>query len=155
MAKRANEIEVFTKTGLTLFFCMFGFKKKPSSLGAMGEQIAQTEYKRLGFSIVGSNVFNRKGKQLGEIDFIAKREKELCFVEVKTRSLLEDKFGGGLEAVNYFKQKKILKAVKLFLISNPEFQKLAPRIDVCLVELVDLDKPAKSVRILSNAVEDD
>ncbi len=130
------------------------FNKKPENLGAAGELLAQEEYKRSGFRIVGQNVFNHKGKQLGEIDFIATRDKVLCFVEVKTRQTNEDKFGGGLEAVNFFKQTKILRAVKLYLVSHPEFQNFKPQIDVCVVELEGLDKSPKSVRIISNAVED-
>lgn len=134
---------------------MFWLTRKPITLGAKGEQIAQEEYKRLGFQIIGSNVFNRKGKQLGEIDFIAKREHNLCFVEVKTRQSQQDKYGGALEAVDFYKQAKILRAVKLFLVSHPEFKDYQPQIDVCIVELESLDKKPKSVRILSNAVEDD
>jgi putative endonuclease len=128
--------------------------KRTQGLGVVGEQLAQQEYKKQGFRIVGQNVFNRKGKQVGEIDFIATRGQELVFVEVKTRTPKSNAFGGGLEAVNIYKQQKIVKAAKHFLANNSEFQKYNPRIDVCIIEIDEIDKPTKRVIILSNAVED-
>src|SRR5579864_7807709 len=97
---------------------MFGFLKskiqKPKPLGQLGEEFAQEEYKRRGFSIIASNFFNKKGLRLGEVDFIATAKNRIIFVEVKTRNAASEKFGTGAEAVNAFKQIKLLKAVKTF-----------------------------------------
>jgi len=137
---------------------MFNFlkskPKKPKTLGQWGEEFAQKEYKRRGYSIVESNFSNKKGLRLGEIDFIAKSQDSIVFVEVKTRTPASVKFGSGAEAVDVYKQRKILRAVKVFLQKRPEYQPIRPQIDVCLV-IVDLvDKSRNSVIIISNAVED-
>lgn len=121
------------------------------NLGATGEQLAQQEYLRRGFIIIAANEFNRKGKRLGEIDFIAKNKDKIIFVEVKSRTVGAEKFGNGAEAVDKFKQIKLLKAVKVFLMRNPIYQQLQPQIDVCLV---NLDKTAYSATIIPSAVED-
>jgi uncharacterized protein (TIGR00252 family) len=131
------------------------FKKQKLNLGQQGEQWAQQEYKKRSYKIFGQNVFNRKGKQLGEIDFIAVNKTNIVFVEVKTRVKAKDKFGSAVEAVDVFKQQKILRAVKLFLQSNKGLSGLVPRIDVCLVEVEDVDKSQYCVKIILNAVEDE
>lgn len=138
---------------------MFGlFSKaapKAKTLGQLGEAAAQTEYKVRGYEILAANFFNRKGKQLGEVDFVAKNKTEIIFVEVKTRQTAESRFGTGAEAVNAFKQKKLLKAVKLFLAQNPEYLALRPQIDVCVMGYNPFDKSLKCAKIITNAVEDE
>ncbi len=151
------------------------FTKKPEArtLGQIGEEFAQRYYEQLGFTIVAKNEYNKKGKQLGEIDFIAKNKEQIVFVEVKTRQRPEGRFGSGEEAVNGFKQAKILKAVKIFLLKHAEYAAHSPRIDVCVVlagslaglrqisvsppkYVLDtlLDKLPFSVKLVVNAVED-
>lgn len=127
----------------------------PLSLGQWGEQLAQKEYRKQGYKIVGTNIFNKRGLRLGEIDFIVKNKTSLVFVEVKTRTAGADKFGTGQDAVNIFKQRKILKAVKVFLGQHKDLQTLRPQIDVCLVEVTDLDKQQYYAKIITNAVEDE
>lgn len=126
---------------------------KPKTLGQTGEEFAQGVYKKQGFEIVGTNVFNKKGLRKGEVDFIAKDNSHIVFVEVKTRSG-RSKYGTAEEAVNTFKQIKLLKAVKLYLLQNPKFNDLVPRIDVCVVEYGEFDKTFKCAKIITNAVED-
>jgi len=128
-----------------------GFK----TLGQAGEKFAQKEYQVRGYEILAANFFNRKGKQLGEVDFIAKNRDTLVFVEVKTRAGSENRFGTGAEAVNAYKQKKLLKAVKLFLLNHQEYAALRPQIDVCVVEQNPFDKSLKCAKIITNAVEDE
>ncbi len=129
-------------------------RKAALSVGALGESLAQEEYRKDGFEIIASNVFNHTGKQLGEIDFVAKNEIKLVFVEVKARTDAVDRFGGGAVSVGFAKQRKLLKAVKIFLTNHRELNHLQPRIDVCVVVLSKLDKTVKSVTIIPNAVED-
>ena len=149
------------------------FKKKSDeakTLGQQGELFAQEEYKRQGYKIIARNEYNKKGKQLGEIDFIATDKKKIVFVEVKTRTAGIDKFGKGVESVNVFKQRKILLAVKMYLLRHPEHRDLQPQIDVCLIEsnpqttiknnpaskpvFNGFDKRFKPAIIISNVVED-
>ena len=127
---------------------------KPKTLGQLGEEKAQDEYRKLGFKIIAKNEYNKKGKQLGEIDFIALDKHRIVFVEVKTRSSSADRFGSGAEAVNVFKQRKILAAVKMYFLRNPKYAVLAPQIGVCVMEYSELDKTFKSAKIIGNAVED-
>ncbi len=123
-------------------------------MGQLGEQFAQEEYKKLGYKIIAANEYNKKGKQLGEIDFIAKNNESIIFVEVKTRKDRLGKFGTGAEAVDVYKQRKLLAAVKMYFLRNPAMSELKPRIDVCLMEFGELDKSFKPAKIITNAVED-
>lgn len=127
---------------------------KPKTLGQLGEEFAQDEYKKKGFKIIASNFFNKKGLRKGEVDFIATNGMQIVFVEVKTRHSFDKKFGSGAEAVNVYKQTKLLKAVKIFLLQNPKYFKLTPQIDVCEVKYNELDNPPFCAKIISNAVED-
>lgn len=155
-------------------------RKQPATLGEWGEVLARKEYRRRGYTILGSNVFNRTGKRVGEIDFIARDKSTLVFVEVKTRTRLAHSFGTAAEAVDVFKQTRLLKIIKLFLLKHSGLQHLRPQIDVCVIEVgVDpstdlrvkpdlsamssrpngqgrrLDKVDYFVTIIPNAVEDE
>ncbi len=146
---------------------------EPQTLGQIGEALARLEYERRGYEVVAANFFNRKGKQLGEVDFIAAGRGAVMFVEVKTRARERGLHGTPAEAVNYFKQVKLLKAVKVFLAKQPKYRSLRPQIDVVTVILPEqsglmlaqtnpdkfevageLDKLSRNVTILPNAVED-
>jgi len=129
-------------------------QKQPKSLGQAGEEYAQREYKKQGWKIVAANEFNRTGKRLGEIDFIAKNKEKIVFVEVKSRTDFSETFGSGAEAVNVHKQQKILRAVKAYLLKNQKYLALQPQIDVCVVRCGGVDKTPYSATILANAVED-
>ena len=100
------------------------------------------------------NEFNRQGLRLGEIDFIAHTKIDIAFVEVKTRTQERDLFGAGFEAVNRFKQQKLLKAVHSFRNRHSQFNLLRPHIDVCVVLVASLDRQDFSVKIIENSVED-
>ena len=125
---------------------------KPKSLGEWGEGHVAGLYRNRGFKIFDRNYFNRKGKRLGEIDLVAIKDRLVVFVEVKTRT--SARFGTPAEAVNIFKQQRLLKACKWFLQNHPEFADYQQRIDVVAI-IADVDKTVKSVNIIENAVEDD
>lgn len=57
------------------------------TIGAFGERLAARHLTEKGYLIIETNYRNRKGRQLGEIDLIAKEKSSeiLVFVEVKTR----------------------------------------------------------------------
>ena len=61
--------------------------KHNKTLGNIGEKIAYMYLKILGFEIIKCN-FRCK---YGEIDLIAKKNKTIHFVEVKTRTYMENK----------------------------------------------------------------
>jgi len=122
-----------------------------TNLGQWGEEYAAQEYKQQGYKVLDKNYFNRRGKQIGELDFIAVRGRELAFVEVKTRT--SARFGTGAESVNSFKQRKLVKACKYFLATHKDYQDFIYRIDVVVVT-TNLDRTNTSATILTNAVED-
>ncbi len=128
--------------------------EKPKTLGQLGEEFAQGIYRQKGYEIIGENVYNKKGLRKGEIDFIAVNKQKIIFVEVKTRSNESSRFGSAEDSVNYFKQIKLLRAVKLYLLQNQEYAKFQPQIDVCIIEHSKLDNSFKCGKILMNAVED-
>ena len=81
-------------------------------LGKLGEEKAIEFLIKNGYKIIEKNYKTK----IGEIDLIAKKKKEIVFIEVKTRS--SDKFGLPEEAVNERKLKKIEKVALLYLNSK-------------------------------------
>lgn len=120
-----------------------------NQLGCQGEDLAAEEYEKLGFKIIGRNVRVHGTKQIGEIDLIATKNHELVFIEVKTRRSFS--FGRGREAVDYFKQRKLVAAIKIYLAGNRRFDDWNWRVDV--VE-IDIDNGQNPVIILENVIED-
>jgi putative endonuclease len=120
-----------------------------SQLGSLGEDLAASYYRQLGYKIIERNFIFPYGKRIGELDLVALRDNELVFIEVKT--LRGGKFGGPFEAVDFSKQRKLAKMAKLYLNLNSRFQGFDYRIDVASV---DIDNRLKPVIILENAVED-
>jgi len=119
------------------------------NLGQKGESLVANHYQQLGYKLLERNYIFPRGKQVGEIDLIFQKDNELVFVEVKARS--NNKFGGPFESVDIFKQRKLIKTVKLYLRQHPKFQTSNYRIDVAGV---DIDNRAEPVIILVNAIED-
>ena len=85
---------------------------KNQVLGKQGENIATHYLIQNNYKILERN-FNC---YFGEIDIIAKDEKEFVFVEVKTRKSL--KFGYPAEAVTNIKRKHMQKAAQYYLYKN-------------------------------------
>jgi len=91
--------------------------------GIIGEKIAQGFLLNKGYEILETNFYTKKG----EIDIIAKKDKCIVFIEVKTRTTL--KFGTPAMAVNLTKRKHIKCAAKTFLYIK-RFDKCDIRFDV-------------------------
>src|SRR6266545_2730236 len=102
-------------------------------LGAIGEDLAASYYQELGYQILERNFVFPFGKRIGELDLVALRNRELVFVEVKTRS--SGKFGGPFEAVDFSKQRKLAKMAKLYLKLNSQFHGFDYRIDIASVDI--------------------
>jgi Holliday junction resolvase-like predicted endonuclease len=52
------------------------------TFGQFGERVARERYERDGYRVLERNVAARSSRQIGEVDFIARRGQELAFVEV-------------------------------------------------------------------------
>lgn len=83
-----------------------------NELGQIGEQIASDYLLDRGYEILTRNFFFDKA----EIDIIAKKEKTLVVVEVKTRN--KDFFGDPQEFITKNKIKLLVKAANEYVISN-------------------------------------
>ena len=132
----------------------FTHRSTNSLLGITGERIAQAIYLRHGYSIVAANAYNARGLRWGELDLVATNDSTIVFVEVKTRSISNNKFGELHQSVSSYKMHRLIRTAKLFLLEFPQYQKLRPQIDICLIKARDLDKRQFSVTIIPNAVQD-
>ena len=119
------------------------------NMGKLGEDMAGEHYEALGFKIVDRNYKVHYGRQTGEIDLVAVKDKQLVFVEVKLRRT--SRFGGPFEAVDQGKQQRLVKTAKLYVSQNPQYRDFGIRIDVAAV---DIDNSQTPVIILANAIED-
>lgn len=80
---------------------------------------AVCEYLRSqGISIIERNFRCRQG----EVDIIGKDKDCLVFFEVKYRKT--DAYGGALQAVSYYKQKKICRCADYYCIIHPWIQQI-------------------------------
>ncbi|MBE6850534.1 MAG: YraN family protein [Ruminococcus sp.] len=77
---------------------------RSTELGKLGETAVCYYLEALGYEILARN-FRIRG---GEIDIVAAKDSDLCFVEVKTRSL--DTEESGLEALTRRKRRLLIKA---------------------------------------------
>lgn len=82
------------------------------SIGKKYEELATQYLLNNNFKILAKN-FNTK---IGEIDIVAKDDEYLCFIEVKFRNSAD--FGRAIEAVDEYKQKKIINTSKIYLYQN-------------------------------------
>jgi len=119
------------------------------NLGQRGEQLVEKKYLEQGFRLLERNYIFPRGKQIGELDLVFTKQREIVFVEVKTRS--NETFGGPFAAVDSGKQRKLIKTTELYLMLHPEYRDYDYRIDVAAV---DIDNPTDPVIILQNAIED-
>ena len=81
-------------------------------IGNLGEQEVVTYLKTKGYKILARNFL----KPYGEVDIIAMKDDIVCFIEVKTRK--NTRYGTPREAVNYYKQQRIIKASQAYMIEN-------------------------------------
>lgn len=104
-------------------------------LGRLGEIIAARFLEKNGFKVIDRNFYTR----YGEIDLIAENGDEILFCEVKARTSSE--YGYPEQAVDYYKIRKILKAIGVYLQAR-DLNKFW-RLDVISVEMNKADKKAK------------
>ena len=98
-------------------------------IGRQGEAVAAAFMETLGYTVVGRNV--RVGHS--EFDLICKKERELVFVEVKTRTMTpasKSIYGPPRRAVNGDKKQFLLRGMMQYLRENDLRHKVSARIDV-------------------------
>lgn len=93
---------------------MLFWKKEEKSLGQIGEDAAAKYLKKKGYKIIERNFKNKTGRQVGEIDIVAKKNKEIVFVEVKTR-ILEEKTLLPEENITSRKLKRLARAANIYI----------------------------------------
>lgn len=96
------------------------------SLGRSGEDAATLYLTTQGYRIIARNLRT----PVGEIDIVARKNKNLIFVEVKTRRSLA--FGSPQEAVGPRKQRQIIRAAQ-WVLSDAQHRGLQPRFDVIAI----------------------
>lgn len=117
-------------------------------LGKCGEDFACEYLKKNKYKILERNYKNK----FGEIDIIASFKNAVVFFEVKTR--FSAKFGKPYEAVNFYKQKKITTAAKLYLVKNGQYYSDV-RFDVIEIygAFTDGKFEAEQINHIENAIE--
>lgn len=114
-------------------------------LGGMGEAAAAEYLESQGYIVIARNYRCR----MGEIDIIAADNDIIAFIEVKTRS--SKIYGQPGEAVNYYKQKKIVQTALTFIKQRKLFD-LMSRFDVVEVITDDCNN-ITSINLIKNAFE--
>ena len=102
-------------------------KHQKSILGELGEKFIVDLLQKQGFFILATN-FNAV---VGELDIVAKKDKTVVFVEVKTRDF---QTFISTEIINKSKQRKVIAAAKKFiLVNNLSYFDYIFRFDVAIV----------------------
>lgn len=116
--------------------------------GKLGEELAVSYLRKLGFRIIGQN-FRIRG---GELDIIAIEKSKLTgqetlvFIEVKTRS--SNQFGTPLEAIGYYKLRSLIKTAEFYKMKHQNLPELM-RIDAVSVRL-GADNELLTIELVKN-----
>ncbi len=86
--------------------------KTPSLLGKFGEWEGVKHFEKKGYELIAKNVTFKK---IGEIDLIFIKDKNLYFVEVKTRKKVKNQFFKPEDSVGKEKKKKYHYMATLFV----------------------------------------
>lgn len=97
-----------------------------NELGKWGEQIAREHLLSLGYAISHENM--HIGRM--EIDFIARKENRLIFVEVKTRS---SGYVDPLQSIDTEKQRRLMRAADIFMSRIETDVPLEPQFDLIFI----------------------
>lgn len=100
-------------------------------IGKRAEDCAREFLERKGLTFIQKNYTCR----MGEVDLIMQDKNHVIFVEVRYRS--REDYGTALESVNYFKQRKIIKAATHFLQLKNWYYKVHSRFDVIAIHPVN------------------
>jgi putative endonuclease len=93
--------------------------------GLVAEHLAAWHLRLRGWRIVAQ----RFKTPVGEIDLIARRGKQLAFIEVKARRHRHD----AASAIHIKNQQRVVRAAQWFLSAHPKYADYTQRFDACLV----------------------
>lgn len=108
--------------------------KNTTAVGNSAETLACEYLTCKGYKIIERNYKDR----FCEIDIVAMCKDVIVFVEVKYRARSD--FGGAISSVTPQKLVRMHNSAEYWLMKNPEYQILQPRLDVITV-VGDLDNP--------------
>lgn len=106
-------------------------------VGHRGEERAVRALEAAGYRIVERNVRLR----IGELDIVAYDRDILVFIEVRSRA--DARFGGGLQAVPFHKQRQVARTAAAYLALR------RPRFATCRFDVVAITGP--DLQILRDA----
>lgn len=133
------------------------FTSKSQKIGQIGENVASKYLVKHGFSIVERNYT----KKWGEIDIVARKEKRIHFIEVKSKTVeptyfvnkTEREVENGIrpeENVHYWKIKKLRRIIETYLISQ-RIGNIDWQFDIAIVYL-NIEKKLARVKIMENII---
>jgi len=117
-------------------------KKTTREFGKWGEVQARAYLEDQGYEVLFQNVYT----EYGEIDLIVKRDDQIHFVEVKTRS--NKNFGNPEESITPAKLRHMVDSAEAFLQDHPEL-KGGWQIDVIAIQVSDQGR--LEIRVFENA----
>lgn len=94
--------------------------------GLHSERVVQWYLRLKGYSILA----HRYKTKAGEIDLIARRGRQLVFVEIKARQRRSEQAG---ELVSTHQQQRIQRAASIYIAKYPQFASLSLRFDVLIM----------------------
>lgn len=100
-------------------------KQQSYRYGLEAETYAIEYYMKHGFTLIAQRYRNA----YGEIDVIVRKERLLCFVEVKARKSIED----GLYALTPRQQQRMIQCAQGFLAEHPAYQPDDMRFDLIAI----------------------
>ena len=103
-------------------------------IGRAAEAAAARHLERIGYRILQNN-FRARG---GELDVIALDGTALAIVEVRYRA--SDQYGGAAASITTNKRRRIIRAARALLATQPQLARLPARFDV-----VEVSGPADSL----------
>jgi putative endonuclease len=128
-------LKVFVRRLLELWKRRTRSYRGQRGVGQDWERLAEKHLKAAGYRILDRNFVTR----VGEIDFIARDGKTLCFIEVKGRHGLG--FGMPAEAVTAEKQRRIFRAAEAYL------QRERPERASCRFDVVSILEEGSTPRV--------
>jgi putative endonuclease len=115
-------------------------KEASKALGSKGEDLAVKYLKKKGFKVIERNYHC----PVGELDLIAREGNTLVFVEIKARSSSD--YGLPQEAVDRFKQKKMIDVARTYLAERHLTEDIAARFDVVAIRLTPTGHQIELIR---------
>ncbi len=122
-----------------------------TDIGKFGESLAAKFLKKQGYKILEKNLH----KSHNELDLVAVDKNYIVFVEVKTRSVVDESkaIGVAASAVNRKKQQATVNAATKYLRENIpyKYREKQPRMDVIEVYLDKESKKLLNINHITNA----